>query len=547
MLFKSAFSFTLLTISGGHLMEEQKSIDITILETSDLHGHIFPISYGTNEYQPSGLAKIATYVKKIRETEENLILIDNGDNIQGTPLTYHYVRQLYNLPNPMIQTLNELNYDAAIIGNHEFNYGLLVLQKAISEARFPFLSANILHTETKEPYFGQPFFSKTLDSGFKITVLGLTTHYIPNWEKPEHIKMLHFENAIEGAKKWVSHIKEQVTPDLLIVSYHGGFERDLKTGEPTESLTGENQAYQLCMEVEGIDILLTGHQHRLLADEVNGVTIVQPGSNGQYIGRVDLQYTFTSKNGWTCQSKQPSLVSIESFDTDEHIVKINKPYEEETQNWLDQSIGQIHGNMMIVDPFQARIKEHPLVEFVNRVQMDIANVDISNTALFHNQALGFTSNVTMREIVSTYIYPNTLTVLEITGQDIKDALEKTATYFIINDEGNIDVNPQFIVPKPQHYNYDMWEGITYTIDVSKPIGERIVILMKDGVPLHMNKSYHVVMNNYRATGGGNYHMFKGKKILKEIQLDMTEILANYFSTHKIVKAEVNNNWKVIQS
>ncbi len=526
-------------------MEEQKTISITILETSDVHGHIFPISYGTNEYESSGLAKMATFIKQIQEFENNMILIDNGDSIQGTPLTYHYVRHMQHLPNPIIQTFNELHYDAAIIGNHEFNYGLPILRQAIQEATFPFLSANILQSDTKEPYFGTPYLIKTLEYGFKVAILGLTTHYIPNWEKPEHIKNLVFEDSIKSAKKWISHIKEKESPDLFIVSYHGGFEKDLKTGEPTEALTGENQAYRICMELEGIDVLLTGHQHRLLADEVNGVTIVQPGCNGTFIGRVDLQFTYTSVEGWGCLSKKPSLISIESFEVDEQILQMNRPYEEATQNWLDQSIGQIHGDMMIQDPFEVRIKEHPFIEFINRVQMETANVEISNTALFHNQALGFSGNVTMRDIVSNYIYPNTLSVIELSGKDIKAALEKTATYFIVNDHGQIDVNPTFVEPKPQHYNYDMWEGIFYTIDVTKPVGHRIVNLMKDGNPLRMDQTYQVVMNNYRATGGGNYHMFKGKKIIKEIQLDMTEILANYFIKKKVVKAEVNHNWKVI--
>ena len=528
-------------------MVEQRNLSITILETSDLHGHIFPISYGTNEYDPSGLAKIATYIKQTQETEKNIILIDNGDSIQGTPLTYHYVRQMHHLPNPMIQTFNELKYDAAIIGNHEFNYGLPILHKGIQEAQFPFLSANILHMETKGPYFGPPYHLKTLDNGFKVAILGLTTHYIPNWEKPEHIKDLVFENSIESATKWISYIKEKEAPDLFIVSYHGGFERDLKTGQPTEALTGENQAYQLCKEVGGFDLLLTGHQHRLLSEEINGITIIQPGCNGQFLGRVDLHYTYTSADGWKCMSKNPSLISLESIDVDKQILHMNKPYEEGTQNWLDQSIGQIHGDMLIQDPFEARTKEHPFIEFINRVQMETADVDISNTALFHNQALGLSANVTMREIVSNYIYPNTLTVIELSGQDIKDALEKTATYFMINEQGQIDVNPQFVEPKPQHYHYDMYEGIFYTIDVSKPIGKRVVDLMKDGEPLHMDGSYHVVMNNYRATGGGNYHMFKGKKVIREIQLDMTEILAHYFSKHKIIKAGVNHNWKVMKS
>lgn len=532
---------------GASVMNQHNYAKLTIVETSDTHGQIFPILYGTNTYESIGLAKIATYIRHLRRTEENLLLIDNGDSIQGTPLTYHYVKKQSHLPNPVILTFNKLHYDAAIIGNHEFNYGLSTLKQSVSEAQFPILSANILNNQTKEPFFGKPYTIKILREGIKVAILGLTTPYIPNWEKAEHIEGLEFEDAVESAKKWIPYIKENEEPDLFVVSYHGGFERNLKTGEITETITGENQAYQLCQEVEGIDVLLTGHQHRLLADELNGVTIVQPGNSGACMGQVDLEFTLDRDHKWKCLSKKASLVPVKEWKEDEEILRLILPYEEKTQKWLDQPIGRIQGDMIIKDPFLARIEEHPFIEFINQVQMEASNVDISNTALFSNHAIGLPTNVTMRDIVSNYIYPNTLTVLELTGQDIKDGLEKSATYFIVNEHGEIAVNPQFIDPKPQHYNYDMWEGIQYTIDVGKPVGERIVSLMKNGEALDRKQKYHVVMNNYRATGGGNYSMYKGKKVIKEIQIDMTELLANYFSKYGTVEATVNDNWKVIQT
>ncbi len=532
---------------GASVMNQNKYAKLTIVETSDTHGQIFPILYGTNTYESIGLAKIASYIRHLRRTEENLLLIDNGDSIQGTPLTYHYVKKQSHLPNPVILTFNQLHYDAAIIGNHEFNYGLSTLKQSVSEAQFPILSANILNNQTKEPFFGKPYTIKILPEGIKVAILGLTTPYIPNWEKAEHIEGLEFEDAVVSAKKWIPHIKENEQPDLFVVSYHGGFERNLKTGEPTEAITGENQAYQLCHEVEGMDVLLTGHQHRLLADELNGVTIVQPGNFGAYMGQVDIEFTMDQNHKSKCLSKKASLVPVKEWKEDEEILRLILPYEEKTQAWLDQPIGHIQGDMIIKDPFLARIKEHPFVEFINHVQMEASNVDISNTALFSNHVMGLPTNVTMRDIVSNYIYPNTLMVIELSGQDIKDGLEKSATYFIVNDQGEIAVNPHFIDPKPQHYNYDMWEGIQYTIDVGKPVGERIVSLMKNGEALNLKQRYHVVMNNYRATGGGNYSMYKGKKVIREIQTDMTELLANYFSKNGIVKATVNHNWKVIQT
>ena len=151
----------------------------------------------------------------------------------------------------------------------------------------------------------------------------------------------------------------------------------------------------------------------------------------------------------------------------------------------------------------------------------------------------------MRAVVSNYIYPNTLKVIRITGQDMKDALEQSASYFEQYDGKEIKVNPSFITPKPQHYNYDMWEGIEYLIDISKPIGERIVKLEYKGKPVEPEKEYDVVMNNYRASGGGNYFMYQNKPVIKEIPTDISEIIANYILENKVVKATVNHNWKVI--
>lgn len=521
-----------------------KQCELVILQTSDIHGNVFPINYGTNKEINSGLAKIATIIKKERSNYDYSLLIDNGDVIQGTPLMYHYAKFLHDQKNPMISILNYLHYDAAIIGNHEFNYGLHLLNRSVEESQFPWLSATIINEQTAEPMFGKPYFIKKFDNGLHVAVLGITTHYIPNWENPSHIEGLRFVNAVDAAKKWVKHIKEHETYDLLVVSYHGGFERDLETGEPTESLTGENQGYQICHEVEGIDILLTGHQHRRIVDEINGVTILQPGFNGQALGKIII--SFECKQGkWNLKRKQAEMIDVKD-DTlaDETILASVQEFENQTQDWLDQPIGEIVGDMTIHNPFDVRLKDHPLIEFINNVQMDAAAVEISNTALFHNESPGLPSKVTMRDIVSNYIYPNTLKVIRISGQDIKDALERCATYFILDESHNITVNPAFAEPKPQHYNYDMWEGIDYELHISNPFGSRVVKLEKHGQPIQMEQKYDVVMNNYRAGGGGNFDMFKGKPVIKEIQIDMTELLANYFLHRKTVYASSNHNWKI---
>ncbi|MDF1509781.1 bifunctional UDP-sugar hydrolase/5'-nucleotidase [Robertmurraya sp. DFI.2.37] len=526
-------------------MKMNESCELVILETSDIHGNIFPINYGNQKKSNSGLAKIAHLVNEEREKFDYTLLIDNGDVIQGTPLTYHYAKFLSNKRNPLISILNHLKYDAAVIGNHEFNYGMKLLKEAVQQSHFPWLSANIIAEDNNKPVFGPPYFIKEFPNGLRVAVLGVTTHYIPNWENPNHIKGLLFIDTFESLKKWVRFLKENERFDLLVVSYHGGFERDIISGEATESLTGENQGYEICQEIEGIDVLLTGHQHRTIATELNGVTIVQPGFNGQALGKVVLQFKHDHEK-WQIVSKSAELIKVsESTPAENEVLALAEEFEQETQSWLDQPIGEIVGDMTISDPFLVRTGDHPLIEFINKVQMDAAGVDISNTALFHNESPGFPEHVTMRDIVSNYIYPNTLKVIRISGQDIKDALEKCASYFTLNDKQEIAVNPFYIEPKPQHYNYDMWEGIEYVLNISKPIGSRVQSLTRNGEPLNLGGQYEVVMNNYRAGGGGDFEMFKDRPVLKEIQTDMTEILADYFLKRKTVTASCDHNWKVI--
>ncbi|WP_284141743.1 bifunctional UDP-sugar hydrolase/5'-nucleotidase [Virgibacillus sp. LDC-1] len=514
-----------------------------ILYTSDIHGNAMPIIYGTNEEADLGLVKYATVAKHKKAHYENVLLLDNGDLIQGTPLMTHYVKAQADKENPMIGIMNQIGIDAAVIGNHEFNFGRQILEDAVQQSSFPWLAANILDQKTGQPYFGTPYKIKRFPNDLTVAIIGVTTHYIPNWEKPVHIAGIQFADAKATLQKWVDHIHLVEKPDLVIASYHGGIERDLISGEPTEQLTGENQGYAMAAEIQGIDVLLTGHQHRVFTGMINDCLVIQPGNNGKMYGEITITFD-QSEKGWKILKKEAEVVSLKGVESDRESLHYMEQIEVSTQQWLDQPIGQIDGNMEIDDPFQARVAKHPFIEFIQHVQMDAAGVDISVTSLLNNDAKGFPSVVTMRDIVSNYIYPNTFAVLELTGEDICAALEKSASYFILDQQGNIGVNPSYESPKPQHYNYDMWEGIEYTINVAKPIGKRIEQVTYHGEPLNKEKTYQVVLNNYRASGGGDFDMFKEKPIIKEIQQDAVELIQAYFEKHPIVPATITPNFKV---
>jgi len=525
-------------------MCNNEKFQLTILETSDVHGTVLPINYSDNSYANCGLAALSSIITKEREKNPNTILIDNGDMLQGTALTYFHAKINNNTNNPMIEAMNLMGYDAAVIGNHEFNYGRAYLDYAIKTSDFPWLCANITKKTTGESFVNKPYIIKTFDNGLRVGILGLTTKYIPNWENPETIQDLNFEDVVESASNWLEIMKKKEATDINIVSYHGGFERDLKTGKPSEKLTGENQGYELCMNVNNIDVLLTGHQHRAIENlSLNGVLVLQPGCNGNSIGKISIDLV-KSSGKWIIARKSSSIIYANATDVDIRIMDSVSNIETKAQAWLDIPMGHIEGDMLIKDPLKARLKDNAYTEFINNIQMEVSKVDISNTAIFDNNCKGFNYNVTMRDIISNYKYPNTLKVISLKGSDIKAALEKTAEYFnIVHREIEVKMNGNY--PKLQHYNYDMWEGIEYIIDISKPINSRITKINYKNSPLNMEGDYAVVMNNYRAGGGGDYLMFKGKPVLKDIPLDMAELIANYILERKTIKATVNDNWKVV--
>lgn len=524
---------------------QQQIIKLTILVTSDIHGNVFPINYANNEKKEQGLAKLATVIKEERKKNPGCILIDNGDLIQGTPLTYHYARIDNSKSNPIIKILNYLKYDAAVIGNHEFNYGQELLKRAISESKFPWLSANLIDKDSNRPYSDNAYIIKELGEGIRIAIIGATTKYIPNWEEPSNILNIEFQDPVIHIKDLVQYLKKEKKVDAVIVSYHGGFERSIDTGSPTENLTGENQGYEMCTKVPEIDVLLTGHQHRKIEHKcINGVMLLQPGSHGKYLGKAELSFK-RSEGAWVICDIATSLIDVSAAKADGEILNLVRQYEEATQSWLDRPIGKIKGDMLINNPMDLRTKDNALIEFINKVQMEYSGADISNTALFDNHSKGFPPEVTMRDIVSNYIYPNTLKVIKVCGRDIKAALERCASYFDTYDGNEIKVNSRFFKSKVQHYNYDMWEGIEYLINISRPCGERVVKLEYKGHPVEADKEYQVVMNNYRAGGGGEYLMFQNKPVIREINTDVSELIANYILERGFIEAATDNNWEVI--
>jgi 2',3'-cyclic-nucleotide 2'-phosphodiesterase / 3'-nucleotidase len=534
-LFSSLLLFLSLTRSSA-----SNRVQITILGTTDLHGNVFPIDYYTNKPDNRGLAKIATLIKRVRKENPNTLLIDSGDTIQGTPLEYVHNKKNNQPPDPMMIVMSSLNYDAMAVGNHEYNFGLGVLGKARGEAKFPWLSANTYESGSNKTRY-QPYLVKEI-SGVRIGILGLTTPGIPNWENPPNYVGLEFREPLVEAKKWVPVLREKEQVDLVVIAMHMGLEEDLRTSEINPGqVPNENQAVAIAKQVPGVDLIFMGHTHRDVPSlYVNGVLLTQANYWGRHLARADV---YLDKDGekWRVYAKAARTIAADgSVDPDPDVLKLAAPYDKETQLWLSRPIGESKEELTAKE---ARFRDTAIMDLIQRVQLEVGKAEVSMAASFNPEARIPKGPVTVRDIAGLYIYENTLVVIEVTGQQLKDALEHSAKYFKAYDSNKPAAD--LVDEKIPAYNFDIAEGVSYELDISKPVGERIQKLTYKGKPVSSDQKFPLATNNYRFNGGGGYTMYKGAPVIYRSSEEIREMIIDWVEREKIVPTEPTNNWRIV--
>jgi len=515
-------------------------IQITILGTTDLHGNIFPIDYYTNKPDNRGIAKIATLVKRVRKEQPNVVLVDSGDTIQGSPLESYHNRKNNQPPDPMMLAMNSLKFDAMAVGNHEYNFGLKVLEKARSEAQFPWLSANTYETKTGKTHY-EPYIVKEV-AGARIGILGLTTPGIPNWDNPPNYAGLEFHDPIAEAEKWVPILRTKERADVVVIAMHMGLGEDMRTGEKNPGqVPHENEAVTIARTVPGIDVIFMGHTHREVPSlYINGVLLTQANHWGRHLARADL-YLDKSTAGWHIYAKSARTIPVDDrVEPDAEIARLGEPYDRETQAWLARAIGESKEELTAG---QARFRDTAILDLIQKVQLEAGNADVSMVASFNSEARIAKGPVTVRDIAGLYVYENTLAVLEVTGQQLKDALEHSAKYFRTYEPGKPAAD--LVDEKIPAYNFDIAEGVTYDLDISKPIGQRIQNLQFRGKPVTPEQKFRLATNNYRVNGGGGYTMYKNAPVVYRSSEEIRELIIDWVEKHKEVPTEPTNNWRII--
>ncbi len=535
----SLLRFALLLLCAG-LWASPERAQVTLLVTTDVHGRIYPVDYYTQKTANVGLAKVATVVKQVRAKRPNLLLIDCGDTIQGSPLAYFHNRHNNSPIDPMMLVMNSLSYVSMTPGNHEYNFGLPVLQKARAEAKFPWISANTYRIGTEEPAFA-PYVIKDVD-GVRVGILGITTPGIPNWENPEHYAGLEFREAVSEAAKWVRHLREIERVDLVVGAFHMGLEEVLATGaNDPGNMPNENACLGIARQVPGIDLIFMGHTHRdVPALSVNGVLLAQAGRWGDHVMRADVYLSREPGARWKVEAKSTEGIPItEAVVADPEVLALAEPYHRETEAWLGRVVGQSERAVVATD---ASFEDNALLDVIHRVQLEAGQADVSLAANFNPRASIPQGPVTVRDLAGLYIYENTLYVVELTGAQLKAALEHSARYFLPYAEGKSA--RELVNPDVPRYNFDMAEGVDYTLDLRAPLGDRVKGLSFKGVPVTAEQKFRVATNNYRVNGGGGYAMFKGAPVLVRSSDEIRDLIIAWVEKKGVIPTEPSNNWRL---
>lgn len=532
----AATLFVEISSARPHPAQNSDNVSLTFLDTTDIHGRIEPWDYYTGKPANLGLAKIGTLIQQARSDDPDSVLLDCGDTIQGTPLAYYFAKKVTSKPNPMIAAFNLLHYDAMAVGNHEFNFGEEAMWKAKSESAFPWLAANVIQTYTEgTPYF-RPYIIKVV-KGVRVGIVGFVTPGIAHWEIPSHYKGYRFEPIVEAAKRVIPEVRSQA--DLVVVIAHSGFYRDPVNGEVwPDQFDGENSVADLAEQVPGIDVIFFGHTHSELPEKfVNGVLVVQSKNWGMSLAHADIAMAKDASGRWEVASKHSRVVPVTAaVEPDPDIMKLAAPYHEATERYLETPIAMSTKNL---SGKYARYEDNPLLDVIQRAQIDAGHADISMATMLYAGVRIPAGPVTVRQAAALYIYENTLYVVQMNGAQVKEALEHAASFFSMwpLPEGETEKLPSF--------NADQAEGVSYTIDLTKPVGDRVHDLRFHGKPLDSAQMLRVAVNNFRYTGGGGYSVYKGLRVSYRSSLEIRELLIDYLSRTRKIPAEAVGNWKMI--
>lgn len=547
------------TSSANAMTTKEKTIDLKFIETSDVHGSFFPYDFINRKPKAGSLARVATYVNQLRSQHgENVILLDNGDILQGQPVNYYSNYVDTTSANIAAQVVNYLRYDAQTIGNHDVETGHRVYDKWVSATHCPILGANVIDTKTNKPYLKPYTILKR--GGARIAIIGLLTPAIPNWLGENLWSGLRFEEMVSSARQWMRVVKEQEKADIVIGLFHSG-----KDGGITTPHYKEDAALAVAREVPGFDVVFFGHDHTRYADAATNsegklVACLDPANNAMSVAQADLQLV-KKKGRWCVKESLWKLVDVADLPVDNDFVDHFSAFNETVKAYANRVIGTFENTISTRDSYFGNSAFNDLIL---NLELSITKADVAFNAPVSFDVAIKKGPVRVADMFNLYKYENQLFVMRLTGKEIRKALEMSYDLWVNtmtspNDhllllDSQTRGDQQRLGFKNFSFNFDSAAGIDYEVDVTKPNGQKVKVLkMSNGEPFDENKYYKVAVNSYRANGGGEL-LTRGAGIAKDdlddrivwrSEFDLRHYLMEEIKRLGTLNPQPNTNWRFV--
>ncbi|MFM8567054.1 MAG: 5'-nucleotidase C-terminal domain-containing protein [Gemmatimonadota bacterium] len=496
----------------------QGTVELAIVATTDVHGRLRGWDYYANAADPvRGLARAATIVDSLRRAAPGrVVLVDAGDLLQGNPMTYVAARVDSFAPSPVVAAMNAMGYDAAAVGNHEFNYGVATLDRARAQARFPFLAVNADRLDSGKAFPGSAIVTR---AGVTIAIIGVTNPGAIVWDR-DHLRGRVTVRDIAAAVAAEIPRVRAAGADLVVVDAHAGHDGEASYDSVSTGVPSENPMARVAREVPGIDVLVIGHSHREVADTtINGVLVVQPRNWATSVAVATV--ALARRDGrWQVTTKRGTLVQARGHAEQSAVVRAVERAHRAAIAHSTAVIGRADGEFRTDS---ARVRDLPLIDLIQETQLRASGAELSIASAFTLDATIPSGPVTVAQIAQLYPYENTLRALRLSGAQVRAFLEHSARYWLVERDGAGGLRA---VPDPRipGYNFDLLAGATYEMDLGRPMGHRITRLEVRGRPVADTDSFTVAVNNYRASGGGGYAMLRGAPVVFESPTEIRDLL-----------------------
>jgi 2',3'-cyclic-nucleotide 2'-phosphodiesterase (5'-nucleotidase family) len=513
------------------------TLDIVVAATTDIHGRVRGWDYYANAPDTlRGLSRVATIIDSLRRNSfVSPVVVDAGDIIQGNPLAYVAARVDTTISNPVIAAMNAIQYDAATIGNHEFNYGVPYLDRAIKEAEFPLLATNAYSPDGKQRFRGWALSTRR---GIRIAIVGATTPGSMVWDRDNLAGRIVIRDIVPEVRAAVRDARG-AGADVVVVVVHSGLNEPSSYDTVGTTVGSENVAARVAREVPGIDLLVYGHSHKEMADTViNGTLLMQPKNWAQSVGIAHLRLQ-RSNGRWRVTAKRSQLVQAAHHGENAQVLAASQEGHRATVTYVTTPIGS---TPVAWRADSSRVIDTPLMDFILEVERKASGAQLASTAVFETSASMGPGPITVARLSALYPYDNTLRAVKISGAQLRAYLEQSARYFRRRDDGTVDIDPQ--IPG---YNYDVVSGVDYTIDLTRPMGERITRLDYNGRAVAPADSFTMALNNYRQTGGGGYTMLAGAPVVYDRQLEIRQLLIDEVRARGTIQPSdyFHSNWRIV--